>query len=136
MPLNPITADSVPDFDDWGPDTYWECADWVTWHKAMVAKYGKAQADYTFGQAWQQRSAFGHELTCSLFDASFISYFKSQGYTWDPVSGVIVSISKTVTNVASGAETLSHLISFIIPLLFIIAAVGLVIWANKKFQIA
>lgn len=34
-----ITADSKPDFDDWGPDDYWSLKDWVDWHKALVNKY-------------------------------------------------------------------------------------------------
>lgn len=134
MPI--ITYSSVPDFDNWGPDTFWDCPDWITWHKALVNHYGKIEADSRFAYTWQQRSAFGHELTCSLYDAAFISYFKQQGYQWDPLSGLIVNITQTVGNIGSGLNNLTKIASFVIPLLFILAAAGLIIWANKKYKIA
>lgn len=34
-----ITADSTPDYDDWGMDDYWSLADWVEWHKQLRNKY-------------------------------------------------------------------------------------------------
>lgn len=91
-----ITADSTPDYDEWGPDSYWSCQDWITWHKALKAKYGADEAKSRFASAWGKRSAFGHELTCSLSDTDFISYFKSQGFTWDASGSFILSVREAV----------------------------------------
>tara|TARA_R110000744_G_scaffold367373_4_gene476809 strand:+ start:5056 stop:5532 length:477 start_codon:yes stop_codon:yes gene_type:complete len=40
-----ITADSIPDFDGWGPDDYWSALDWINWHKARVIAYGVDSAN-------------------------------------------------------------------------------------------
>ena len=40
-----ITENSVPNMDNWGWDDYWNCEDWVQWHKIMKSKKGKQYAD-------------------------------------------------------------------------------------------
>ena len=30
-----ITENSVPNMDDWGWDNYWNCQDWIEWHKII-----------------------------------------------------------------------------------------------------
>lgn len=56
-----ITAESKPDYDDWGPDDYWSLEDWITWHKALVKKYGKSdkfgsqKADTEWLTAWNKQ---------------------------------------------------------------------------------
>lgn len=125
-----ITADSTPDYDEWGPDTYWSCQDWITWHKALKKKYGADEAKRRFGNAWDKRSAFGHELTCSLSDADFIRYFKSEGFTWDASGSFIISAAnavksagKALENSAKSAENLTQSASNITKYVLYVAVV-------------
>jgi hypothetical protein len=113
-----ITADSIPDYDEWGPDNHWSCQDWITWHKALKVKYGADEAKRRYAKAWEKRSAFGHELTCSLSDTDFINYFKSQGFTLDASGSFILSVrevvkstGKAVENTVKSAENLTKSVS-------------------------
>lgn len=47
-----ITADSRPDYDGWGRDTYWGCTDWIRWWAALARKYSPREADEVFISAW------------------------------------------------------------------------------------
>ena len=47
-----INADSTPVYDGWGWADYWQCDDWINWHKAMVVKYGDKVADERWANAW------------------------------------------------------------------------------------
>lgn len=126
-----ITAQSIPDYDEWGSDSYWTCQEWVLWHKALKAAYGKQQADVIFQNAWDNRSAFGHELVCSLYDSEFISYFKSQGYSWDIVSGAIITVSDVAGNIGDAASNLTSLLKWIVPVFVIVIAFILVVNFSK-----
>lgn len=48
----PITADSTPDYDDWGWDEHWGCDEWVQWWGALSARHGPRVADQKWGKAW------------------------------------------------------------------------------------
>jgi hypothetical protein len=140
-----ITADSVPDYDEWGPDSYWACTDWVKWHKVLKAKYGADDAKSRFGTAWGKRSAFGHELSCSLSDTDFINYFKSEGFTWNTSGSMILStgqavksVAKAVDNVAKATENLtksaSNISKYLLYAGFVIAvlAAGYIVYHFSK----
>jgi hypothetical protein len=47
-----VTADSVPLYDTFGSAPYWGCNEWINWHKEMIKKFGKSQADIRFADAW------------------------------------------------------------------------------------
>jgi hypothetical protein len=132
-----ITADSVPDYDEWGPDSYWACLDWVTWHKALKVKYGADDAKSRFATAWGKRSAFGHELSCSLSDTDFINYFKSEGFTWNASGAMILSttkaaksVVKAVENVAKATENLTQSASNISKYLLYVGVVFAILVAG------
>lgn len=56
-PQDPNNPDSVPAYDQWGPDFagYWSIDDWITWFSANVAEYGQAAAIQTFATAWNMQ---------------------------------------------------------------------------------
>lgn len=127
-----ITAESTPDYDEWGPDSYWSCQDWITWHRALKKKYGAIDAKTRFGAAWDKRSAFGHELTCSLSDTDFINYFKAEGFKWDASGSFVLSVGnavksagKAVENSAKSAENLtksaSNITQYVLYVVIVIA---------------
>lgn len=36
-----IPFDAKPDYDDWGPDSFWDLGTWIGWHRGLVKKYGR-----------------------------------------------------------------------------------------------
>jgi len=74
-----ITADSIPDLDDWGFDTWWNCSDWISWHKANEKKYGLALANTKFSQYWNKQTMGAGALDCRTVNTKFRKYIKAKG---------------------------------------------------------
>ena len=49
---DPKNADSHPDLDEWGPDSYWTFSDWKTWFQSNVKKYGIEKSKLKFFKFW------------------------------------------------------------------------------------
>ena len=51
------TWNTAPNYDEWGSDSYWSCADWVQWHKLLKEKFGKDLKVKKFeaAQSWLKR---------------------------------------------------------------------------------
>ena len=93
-----ITADSLPDLDDDGWDTWWTCSQWVMWHKANKRKYGKAVADQKFGVWWNKQDTGSGPLDCRTFNYEFRKYIAAnnlQDIVWEG-AGILGNIFKPV----------------------------------------
>lgn len=154
---NPLDPDSTPDYDGWGWDDWWGCADWVTWHKMNVAKYGQVKADNKFVEAWLDglSSASGGRgkaegsgaifdsvpIDCRSFDTGFKEYIKKPAnkrlydVVFSGIGGTIggaVSGSVTVVeNVGSTIVGASKAVKIVVPVL-IIGGLGLAIWGGVR----
>ena len=140
---DPTNADATPDYDEWGPDDYWECADWIQWHTALKAKYGKEKADATFMPAWLVMDSAKYlgagPLDCRSFNEGFRDYFKAEGLldamygkvTWiKPIGAATDVVSKSsdvASNVAKGAGTLSEFLSTPVGLAVTVGAATLLL---------
>ena len=99
--LGEITADSEPDYDNWGPDSYWSCSEWVEWHKALVKKYGLSEANSKFKLAWDKQDPFEHGISACRYDSGVVAYFRSQGVDIRSfVSAILLPLFETTANVA------------------------------------
>lgn len=78
MPVSLITYESVPDYDDWGPDTYWNCMQWENWFYALKTHFGTNIAKEVWSQAWDQQSMGSSALDCRSFDSDFRAFLKKQ----------------------------------------------------------
>lgn len=82
----------TPDFDAWGWDTSWDCAQWQLWHELMVNAYGPDMATdiwcrWWFSQANGTGYGFGSTDWCG-YDSEFVRYFAKYG----------VDVGSTLTN--------------------------------------
>lgn len=77
--IDTITANTNPDYDNTGPDCYWEGKHWVRWYQKLKEKYGKEEADIMFSAAWQKRGPFGHELWIANNDMEFRNMVVAEG---------------------------------------------------------
>ena len=117
-PHDPSSADSTPDYDDWGRDTWWNGSEWKRWHAALKARYGLEEANWRFIEAWHKQGFLSGGLDARSFDPDFIAYakengfyqalFKGLGVLARPVSAgtqVITAGSEVVEDVAEAASS-------------------------------
>lgn len=140
---NPSNPDAVPlyisntlEFWKWFNDV-WECNDWITWHKAMIKKYGKEKADQTFLYHWNKLGFITSTADCRSFNTAFRTYMKQQGLLDQLYKGLAV-IAKpfgvgtdVVTSVGSGLSSVGTVIKFALPILAVLIVIGGIVYAMK-----
>lgn len=142
----PITENSIPNLDEWGWDTFWDCIDWIEWHKIMKSKKGKEYADATFLQYWNMGTMGAHVADCRSFDQSFREYMKNENLLSSLYSGigalatpigtggdVLTSALNTIGFSAKAIENVAKTLKILLPIVLIIAVILLAIWGYKKF---
>lgn len=110
-----ITAESLPDYDDWGSDDYWSADDWIAWHKALKARYGVQAANEKFLIAYRESGFLGAELNYRTFNSAFRAYAQENGFYDGLYWGVLGFVGKAtawVPTIGFGiAETVESLTS-------------------------
>ena len=70
---------TAPDYDQWGSDTWWDCNDWVLWHKLLKEKFGQNKANFLWDYAFSQSGSLSGNLDCRTFNSSFRTYVRQNG---------------------------------------------------------
>lgn len=151
-----IDSASTPDYDGWGVDTHWTCEDWVNWHKALVEKYGKEQADEMWVSAWlaglscvsggtctAEGSNYFFDsvpIDCRTFNSTFRSYIqkgenkKLYGAVYSGIGGVIATPLGWAADVGSGVGSGFKAMKVIIPLAIVGVSGMFLYWGYKHFM--
>ena len=132
MADKPITENSIPDLDDWGWDSFWNCQDWIDWHKIMKQKKGKATADNNVMVWWNKQTTGASTLDCRSFNSAFRDYFGKEKLL-DPMYGsvawikpigaavdVIGSASDVVSNAGDTAANITKTLKVVIPIVIVL----------------
>jgi hypothetical protein len=119
-----IKWNTVPDYDQWGSDSWWDCQDWIMWHKRLVEHFNKPTAKDIWNYAFSKSGNLSGNLDCRTFNNDFRNYVKEndlspyqnagfftpilQGYgtAGDVVSGGLGTISSVSSGVFSGVGSL------------------------------
>jgi hypothetical protein len=151
-----ITAESKPKHDKWGLYDdwgifgfyYWSCLDWIEWHKALVKKYGKEKADKIWATEYDNSEYLSHETFCPGRNDEFRNYIKKEGLipkssiltrifraesSLDKLSTPFKNIWSSITNITGTAKTTTKTLSYAIPVVVGLAAVGLIVFGYVKF---
>lgn len=140
-----ITADSIPDLDDWNlgflwgyDDTWWTCSDWVAWHKANENKYGLAIANQKFKEYWNKQTMGAGAVSCRSVNTEFRKYVKSKAGLADIVwqsAGAVGLILKPVgagvdigTDIGKGLGIGAKILKWAIP----VAVIGGLTYGGVK----
>ena len=135
----PVTADSEPDYDGWGPDSYWTCGDWLNWYLANRKRYGREAAKRKFVPAWERNGPLSAAEKCP-YDTVMVDTLLRDGIdirTW--VSAVVNPVVGGGAKLAEGAETVvkdtartAKMLGYAVPVLVTgtVAAVGYYVWKN------
>jgi hypothetical protein len=119
--------------DDWGWDNYWNCQDWIEWHKIMKSKKGKTFADTNFMKWWEAQTSFSNTYNCRSYDKTFRDYFRGEklldnlysgiGVIAAPIgagSDVVVGVSEGVSDLTEGVFNAAKALKYVIPVLVIL----------------
>lgn len=99
------TWNIVPDYDRWGSDSWWNCDEWIAWHKRLKAHFGAERAKLIWNYAYAQGSEFSGHWDCRTFNSAFRSYARAEGL--DTYASVKIPFIPQVLNIAgSGIEIL------------------------------
>jgi hypothetical protein len=112
-----INWNTVPDYDEWGVDTWWSCQDWIFWHKKLVEHFNKPTANDIWNYAFSKSTSFSGNLDCRTINSDFRKYVKDNGLSpflgagvlapilqgYGTAGDVVVGGLDTASNVTSGA---------------------------------
>ncbi len=124
-----IDKDSKPDYDEWGWDDYWGCAEWVEYHKKLKMAYGADMAKQMWYAAWEKQDGFSSPYNWCKYNSFFYEYFKKElGETW-----FIMEIGGAVNSVAEGAGTTAKVLKTAIPIVAVLLIAGAAYWGYKTY---
>lgn len=131
-----ITADSEPVYDSLGWGDYWSCDDWLEWHKALKKKFGSAIADPKWVQAWNAQTSFSAPMSWCKYGGVFNEYVRKEklNVTWW-LPNLLNSVTSVAEDAGDAAKNTSNVLKVAIPIIIIAAALGVMIYAAKKFNI-
>lgn len=139
-----ITADSVPDFDNWGWDDWWDCSDWMRWTQLNVTAYGREVALQKFIQQWGSQDKAMAPYNWCKYHSDFANYYKDLGVDvgWlfsklivaldnvgDDAIDVVEDTSDSATNLSSAVASITTIVKWVAPF----AALGAGVWAIDKY---
>lgn len=109
------TWNTVPNYDEWGSDTYWSCEDWVQWHKLLKEHFGSERAKYIWEFAYGQGTQGASHWDCRTNNSAFRRYASSEGLDMYSSAGLASIILKpigagvdVVSNVSDAISSLSE----------------------------
>jgi hypothetical protein len=97
---------TAPDYDQWGADTWWNCNDWILWHKLLKEKFGQNKANFIWDYSFSQSGNLSGNLNCRTFDSSFRTYVKNNGLNPFANAGIFAPVLKgagTIQDVTGSA---------------------------------
>lgn len=101
-----INWNTVPDYDQWGVDSFWNCEDWIAWHKKLLEHFGQQTAKELWDYAYAKSGNFSSNLDCRTFNATFREYVNKNALSPYANAGVlapVLSTYGTASDVLNGA---------------------------------
>jgi hypothetical protein len=101
------TWNIVPDYDEWGYDTWWSCEEWIMWHKELKKHFGENRAREIWEYAFKRASFGAGTDWCAETNGRFRTYLKENnlktGVVAEGVIGDIIDIPVNIVDFASDA---------------------------------
>ena len=126
------TWNTAPDYDEWGPDTWWGCDDWIQWHKLLKEHFGQQGANDLWNYAFAKSGQGSGNLDCRTFNSVFRKYVKDNNLDPYANAGILAPVLQgagTAQDVVSG--TLKGVSGFFtenkVKTIFNVALIGVVI---------
>lgn len=104
------TWNTAPDYDEWGFDSYWDCADWMQYHKLLKIKFGKEKAKYVWDYAYAQGSFGARHFDCRTFNNAFREYVRKEDLNTYASAGIFTPVLDLT---GSGLEVIGGIADFV-----------------------
>ena len=148
-----ITADSIPDLDEWGWDDYWALTDWIKWHQQMVLKYGKVTANKKFLDYWGKQTLGASSLESFAYNSNFTNYIEKEkladgvwAHPYAPpgilrtqikvvtaATDIVGSAASAASSVGAAVANAGKIMKVALPLTLAATFIIGGIWAYKKY---
>jgi hypothetical protein len=134
---------TAPDYDNWGFDDWWNCDDWILWHKFLKQKFGQNKANFLWDYAFAQSGSLSGNLDCRTFNSSFRDYVRQNGLKPYANAGIFTPVLQgagTIQDVTGGilGGVSSVFTSNNVKKIFTIISIGAVVvgglYAYKTFK--
>lgn len=143
-----ITALTLPDYDEFGPDTYWTVSEWIEWHKKLVAQYGQPDANRRFLDAYHKAPFAAVSYDWRSYDTQFRDYAKANRFydgLFRGLGGLVARFTSlfgstaeattgAVDNIGGAVRDTSAALKTVLPLLIVAAALVLIFAFYKQFK--
>jgi hypothetical protein len=90
------TWNIVPNYDEWGSDSYWSCEDWVQWHKLLKEHFGEERAKYIWEFAYNKGTDGASHLDCRTSNNAFRKYASAEKLDMYSSAGLFSIILKPI----------------------------------------
>jgi hypothetical protein len=104
------------------PSSKWSCTDWVDYHKDLITKTGKKNANSLWLTAWQGFGNKGASSNCKSQD--FIEYFKING-----IDLTESALEEFIYQFKSGAETTYNFTKYAMIVVVVVILILLIVVA-------
>lgn len=140
-----ISWNSVPDYDNWGWDDYWDYRDWMTWFYQLKEHFGQQKAKYIWEYAWFKQTNLSSPISARTFSSDFRTFVKEnnlevysdgllENLLVKPSGTVIGGINEVIEGVAGGVGITAKALKYIIPVAGITAATVIAFRLIKKYK--
>tara|TARA_B110000908_G_C10265689_1_gene463665 strand:- start:5165 stop:5584 length:420 start_codon:yes stop_codon:yes gene_type:complete len=130
-----ITAQSLPDYDEWGPDQHWGCTDWMVWYDKLKEEYGKNEARVVWKSAWEKQGYWDAPYNeCPLQDSFRTFSKKNKLDSTGLFSDFLVGISDTASGAFKSVGWLGRNLPWILPVGLVITGSFYVIKTIKTLR--
>ena len=130
-----ITAQSLPDYDEWGPDQHWGCTDWMVWYDKLKEEYGKKEARVVWKSAWEKQGYWDAPYNeCPLQDSFRTFSKKNKLDSTGLFSDFLVGISDTASGAFKSVGWLGRNLPWILPVGLVITGSFYVIKTIKTLR--
>ena len=129
------TWNTAPDYDEWGFDDWWDCNDWMQWHKLLKAKFGKEDAKYIWEYAYAKGTQGAGHWDCRTMNSKFRQYARKEGLDTYASAGIfapVLDVVGTGGEVVSGASDFLGNVGKNLKWIGWVALGGIVIFAGFK----
>ena len=112
-----ITAQSTPDYDNFGIDTYWTCTDWIIWFDKLKDEHGRVEARLIWRSAWEKQDVAESNFVWCGFDEIFRKFLSKNKLGASSVFHDIgVGLGDTAGGVAGGLGWVGRNVKWILPI--------------------
>lgn len=109
------TWDTAPNYDTWGIDDYWNCDNWIQWHRLLLDKFGKQKAKVIWDYAYAQSGSLSSNLDCRSFNSTFKKYVSDNNLNplanagvFEPILGTANAVENIGSNLLKGLDSLTQ----------------------------